>query len=220
MRTALLTLLLATGLGYLFLVPESKVVDFWSSSSSLNSLNKGISPWPPETGMSYPDLKLIGPDGETVSLSSFKGKVLVIEPVGMTCKACQAFSGAKELGSYGDIGFQGGTKSIEDYFPVYAKGVSLSDQRIAFIQILFYSLKMGAPTAEDARKWAKHFGFDQKPNFYVLAAPSDLLGNASYNLIPGLQLVDKDFILRYDAAGHTPRHNMWTELMPAVAEML
>lgn len=40
--------------------------------------------WPPETGHPYPNLSLVDQTGERVSLSSFKGKVLLLEPVGMT----------------------------------------------------------------------------------------------------------------------------------------
>lgn len=182
--------------------------------------NSGISPWPPELGKPYPDLTLVNGDGEYVKLSSFKGKVLIIEPVGMTCLACQAYSGAAKHGSYSSIGFQGGTLSIEEYFPQYSGGIKLSDDRLVFIQILLYSLSMDAPTASDAREWAKHFKLDQRKNYYVLAGTPDLIGKTAYDLIPGLQLVDRDFILRYDAAGHRPKHNMWSELMAGVRSVI
>src|SRR5579885_426641 len=50
--------------------------------------------WPPVNGQAYPDLKLLDQDGHEVALSSFKGKVILLEPVGMTCAACNAYSGA------------------------------------------------------------------------------------------------------------------------------
>jgi len=40
--------------------------------------------WPPKVGERYPDVTLRGLDGEPVSLASFEGRVLLIEPVGMT----------------------------------------------------------------------------------------------------------------------------------------
>ena len=40
--------------------------------------------WPPQVGQRYPDVTLRGLDGERVSLSDFEGKVLLIEPIGMT----------------------------------------------------------------------------------------------------------------------------------------
>ena len=41
-------------------------------------------PWPPVVGERYPDLELRDWQGERVQLSSYEGKVLLIEPIGMT----------------------------------------------------------------------------------------------------------------------------------------
>lgn len=40
--------------------------------------------WPPAVGETYPDLELRGLDGKRVALSSLMGRVLLIEPIGMT----------------------------------------------------------------------------------------------------------------------------------------
>ena len=40
--------------------------------------------WPPKAGQAYPELELQGLDGEPVNLAAFRGKVLLIEPIGMT----------------------------------------------------------------------------------------------------------------------------------------
>ena len=40
--------------------------------------------WPPKLDEPYPDLVLQDYQGERVELSSFRGKVLLIEPIGMT----------------------------------------------------------------------------------------------------------------------------------------
>ena len=40
--------------------------------------------WPPKAGETYPDVELRDTSGELVKLSSFQGKVLLIEPIGMT----------------------------------------------------------------------------------------------------------------------------------------
>lgn len=40
--------------------------------------------WPPVSGETYPDLELQDFRGQTVKLSSLEGKVLLIEPIGMT----------------------------------------------------------------------------------------------------------------------------------------
>jgi len=176
--------------------------------------------WPPEMGKEFPDLELIDQTGKKVRISDFKGSVILIEYIGMTCPACQAFSGAHDVGAYGGIKPQKGLKSIEKFCPIYSKGVRLSDDRVIFIQILLYSMSMGAPTVEDAKKWAKHFRLDRSKNQIVLAGKEELLGKASYDLIPGFQLVDKDFILRSDSTGHHPRNNLYTELLPMMPELI
>lgn len=40
--------------------------------------------WPPQPGHAYPDLELVDQTGRPVRLSSFKGRVILVEPVGMT----------------------------------------------------------------------------------------------------------------------------------------
>ncbi len=158
--------------------------------------------WPPRLGKPYPDLALTDQTGKVVRLSDFKGSVIFIEYVGMTCPACQAFAGAHRLGSFANVKPQRGLQSIEEYFPRHAGGLTLDDERIVFVQILLYSMSMQAPTPEDARSWAAHFKLDRARNQIVLAGKKELIGPASYNLIPGFQLVDKDFVLRSDSTGN------------------
>ncbi len=55
---------------------------------------------------------------------------------------------------------------------------------------------------------------------YVVFSERDLRGDASYNMIPGFQLIDRDSILRKDSTGHQPRHNLWKELLPEVRRLL
>ena len=81
--------------------------------------------WPPKLGKSYPDLEVIDHTGRTFRLSSLKGSVLVIEPIGMTCPACQAFSGAKQVGAFEGVTPQADLDSIEELFPIYTGGLRL-----------------------------------------------------------------------------------------------
>lgn len=41
-------------------------------------------PWPPTPGEAYPDLRLVDHRGQRVQLSSLRGKVILVEPIGMT----------------------------------------------------------------------------------------------------------------------------------------
>ncbi len=176
--------------------------------------------WPPRLGQPYPDLRLVDQTGRTVTMSSFKGKVILVEYVGMNCAACQAFSGAHDRGAFEKVQPQRGIRSIEKLLPRFAGGLSLDDERIIFVQVLLYSMSMGAPTTEDARRWAEHFQLDRSKDEVVLAGKKELLGRDSYNLIPGFQLVDKNFIVRSDSTGHNPRDNLYTELLPKVRELV
>jgi hypothetical protein len=54
--------------------------------------------------------------------SSFKGIVILVEPVGMNCPACNAFSGGIQKGGYKGTHPQNGLPSIEQLFPKYTGG--------------------------------------------------------------------------------------------------
>ena len=179
--------------------------------------------WPPRVGERYPNLRLLNSRGERIALDSLAGKVILIEPIGMDCPACNAFAGGNRPGASGFQGVQpqGGLPSVEELLDSYAKGVSLSDDRIAFVQLLLYRPgRDGPPKLETARLWAKHFGIEESEDTLILVGESYLIGPASYNMIPGFQLIDADFVLRFDASGHHPKHDLWRELLPAVPALL
>ncbi len=178
--------------------------------------------WPPEVGKPYPDLALVDQTGQRVSLSSFKGRILLIEPIGMNCAACQAFAGGNrtEIGPYEGVSPQADLQSIEEYLPKYADGVKLDDKRIVYVQLLLYSMSMAAPTAEDAKAWAEHFKMDRSKDRLVLAGETYLIVDASYNMIPGFQLVNEEFVLVSDSSGHNPKDNLYTKLLPELGKLL
>jgi len=221
-------------IGFFFAVLGIGVYEYgWSEEGLLCSGDQCLVPWPPsvqlmasgttwppEVGAPYPDGTFIDQDGNSVKLSSLKGSVLLIEPIGMTCAACQAFSGAHSYGALGGVTPQKGLPSIEKLFPQYTKGLSLRNSRLRFIQILFYDLNMKAPTAQDVKEWTKQFRMKRSDNYLVLAAPRAFQGRATSNMIPGFQLVDQDFILRADATGHSPQHDLYRELLPMVRKLL
>jgi len=176
--------------------------------------------WPPKLGQAFPDIAFVNYDGTEIRLSQFKGKVVLVEPVGMTCTACNAFSGGNRVGGIRDVRPQGDLGSLEDYIYDYCGGVTLQHPDLVLVQVLLYDLTLEAPDLEDARIWAEHFGFDRDPNVYVVVAKGDLRSDASWKMIPGVQLVDTDSVVRYDATGHRPRHNLWTQLLPAVPGLI
>ena len=98
--------------------------------------------------------------------------------------------------------------------------VSLDDDDLVVVHLLLYGFDRQAPSVEDAAEWAGHYGLDERPNHVVLVGDPRMIGPASFRMIPGLQLVDRDFVLRYDAAGRSAPDDLWRELWPAVGELL
>jgi hypothetical protein len=215
-KTALvLTLLLMVGTVLFSFTPG------YSASSLSVSLpgNHGPISWPPQLDKSYPDLLLINHKGDMTRLSDFKGNLLLIEPIGMNCPACNGFAGAKTKGGFNGLKPQQGLESIEEYFNRYNTGISFDDPRIIHIHLLLYNFTMGPPTRKDAQAWAEHFGISDRPTYYVLAGGKELQNRASYNMIPGFQLVDKHFILRSDSSGHYP-HDGLDHLLRMIPELI
>ena len=177
--------------------------------------------WPPQVGAPYPDLELRTPSGDRIALSSYRGRIILIEPVGMDCPACNAFSGANrpEIGGFQGTRPQRGLPSMHEMLE--RVGVSVDDDRLVIVQILFYDMtRTRPPSLALSRRWVEHFGLGAGDNEVVLVAEDTLIGPASYRMIPGFQLVDREFRLRWDATGHQPRHDLWRDLLPALKAML
>ena len=175
--------------------------------------------WPPIVGQEYPDMQLFDQNGEKFRLSYLKGKVIIIEPTGMNCPACQAFSGGHDYGPYENNPIEQYSKSFRKIFPRYSGGVRLPSNDIVLVQLLLYDMQMGKPTPEDARKWAEHFHLRTDLNHFVAVSPYDLRGKVSFDLIPGFQLIDRNFILRADSSGHHPKHDLYKQLIPMAGKL-
>ena len=176
--------------------------------------------WPPVMDEPFPDIELMSHTGKRVSLSDFKGKIILVEPVGMTCAACNAFSGAQEVGGYQGVKPQKNLPSIEVLLPQYGDGASLDDDRIVLVQLLLYDMNLKAPDPANALHWARHYNFDKRDNVFVLAGDQRYINQASYDMIPGFFLVDQNFMLRSDSTGHHPKYNLFTHLLAMVPELL
>jgi hypothetical protein len=179
--------------------------------------------WPPRVGERYPNLRLLNSRGERIALDSLAGRVILVDPIGMDCPACNAFAGGNRPGASGFQGVQpqGGLPAVEELLDSYAEGISLSDDRIALVHLLLYRPgRNGPPKLETARLWAEHFEIEESEDTMVLVGESYLIGPASYNMIPGFHLIDAGFVLRFDATGHKPKHNLWSELLPAVPSLI
>jgi|JI8StandDraft_1071087.scaffolds.fasta_scaffold00999_11 cytosine permease len=174
--------------------------------------------WPPVVGRTYPEIELCDLTGKKVKLSSYAGRVILLEPIGMSCPACQAFVGGEKKGGINGVTPQGGTSSLESYLA--AAGVSPTDTRVVHVQLLLYGPNMGVPTLAEAQAWAKHFDFGRRSNEVLLVGDQRYINQHSYDMIPGMQLIDKNFVLVCDATGHNPRSSLFSELIPSVSKLL
>lgn len=175
--------------------------------------------WPPQKNRSYPDLKLVDQEGNVTRLSDFKGKVILVEPIGIPCQACVAFAGGHEFGGFEGIAPQADLESIASYAEQFGN-VRLDDDRIVRVQLLLFNHAMQAPTQGDATAWAEHFQMQRSNNDVVLVGTPAMATKASREMIPGFQLIDKHFILRSDSTGHSPADDLYSELLPEIHELM
>jgi hypothetical protein len=175
--------------------------------------------WPPRLHETYPDLKLMDQEGEITRLSDYRGKPILIEPIGMSCPGCQAFCGAHERGGYNGVSPQSGLESIDRLVRKHSR-FTLSDSEVVHVHLLLYNLNMQAPHPKEAKDWARHFNRDKSKNQLVMVGIPAMIGDASYNMIPGFQLIDRDFVLKVDSTGHHPRHDLFRQLLPQLGSMV
>ena len=179
--------------------------------------------WPPALGASYPDLQLPATGGTSRSLADLKGKVIVVEMIGMNCPACQSWAGARTKGAFQGVTPQENLEPISETFPRYS-GVSLDDPRIVYVQMLLFNMQMKAPDARDVKLWNDHFNRGRAHPPIVITASPEMLQpryyEATYGLVPGFQVIDKKGVLRYDATGDHPRENLWRDVLPHIRALL
>lgn len=176
--------------------------------------------WPPTLGQPFPEVEFTNYDGRKLRMSDFKGKVVLVEPIGMNCPACNAFSGGNDRGGIEGMQPQQNLKTIEEYLVEYGGGTTLDGDDIVLVQIVLYDYKMGPVDLADVQVWTEHFGLGGNPDVFVVFSERDLRSQASWNLVPGFQLLDRTGTLRFDSTGHRPRHNMFTQLLPQVPTLL
>ena len=179
-----------------------------------------LTEWPPTLGAQFPKVALTDHDGRPFTFESLRGRPVLVEFVAMTCAACQAWSGAHNYGVYEGLAAQAGLKSIEDYYRQFTNGLDLFDGKIAFVQLVVYDTALAAPSRESLTAWRKHFHFDQHRSVFVVTGGEPLCNSESFKRTPGFALLDREGVVRFEALGHTPRHNLYTELLAGVRPLL
>jgi hypothetical protein len=178
--------------------------------------------WPPIVGQFYPDLVLKDQTGQVTAISDFRGKVVLVEVVGLTCRACHAFAGGNEpeVSRFRDIEPQRGLASIEQYTRGYAN-LSLGHPDIVFVQLVLYGMDGRTPASEDdTRAWARHFRMDRDKNQVVLIGDQRFISAETRKLIPGFHLIDQNGILRA-MSSNDPRHDrLHDTLLPKLASLV
>ena len=175
--------------------------------------------WPPQLGEPFPDLYLYSNKGKK-RLSDFRGKVILVEPIGMNCPACNAFNGGNGVaGGYSGTTPQKGLNSIEDLLSRHAQ-ITLDDPNIILVHLLLYNMNFKTPSEEDAHQWAKHFNWEGRDNVYVMVGDARYINKVSYDMIPGFYLIDRDFILRSDSTGHRPKNGLVSHLIAMIPELI
>ncbi|MEM9729361.1 MAG: hypothetical protein AAF997_12300 [Myxococcota bacterium] len=177
--------------------------------------------WPPAVGRPYPEIALIDQSGRVTSLSEFRGKVVLVELVGMTCKACHAFAGGNEpsRGLFRNITPQQGLGSIDSYAQRFGK-LSLDHPDVVFVQLVLYGMDgQSPPSLDDIKAWSNHFGMDRYRNEVVLLGDQRFINPQTRRLIPGFHLIDRQGILRAMHNKDPQSQNLYTSLLPTMGQL-
>lgn len=175
-------------------------------------------PWPPVVGERYPDMALHDLEGRLVRLSSLAGKVLLISPIGTTSPGSIGFEGGPDCEPLAGFAPQGNVQGLQQLLTQH--GVPLDHEDLVTVHLLLYSTMHDAPTPEQARQWVKHFGLDERSNAVVLVGDRRYIRQETLRMIPGIQLVDRDFILRADGGGIRAPDNIYSVVIPTAAREL
>lgn len=170
--------------------------------------------WPPTIDAPYPDIELTNQSGVTFKLSDYKGKVIIIIPINMNNAHSQALENALFFGSYEGAPYARNVIALDEEIKKYAPELRLPHDDLIFIHLIFHDISYGTPDIQDADAWARHFQ-RQKSDNHIVAIPHQRIPTYAANaLVPGVQLIDRNFILRADSTGATPKTKLREVLIP------
>ena len=187
--------------------------------SQLASKKNALSDWPPVCGKPFPQFDLFDHADKRFNFDNLRGKPTVIEFISMTCAGCQAFSGGNEFEPYGGLASQSNLESFETYFQRYTDGLDLYSGEVNYVVVVVYNDKLESPTAQDLSDWRTHFHIDRHDNAHVVSS-AELASGDTLKMIPGFMLLDRNQTIVFDSTGHSPKHNLYSELLPGVRSLL
>ncbi len=180
-------------------------------------------PWPPAMNAPFPDIPLIDTNGAEFNISDFRGKVMVVEYIDMTSPVSHSYSGAKTRGPFGGSrhSFDSSVSSFEETVSRESQGtLTLPHPDLPVVKIIVYNEAGAQAKVDDALAWAGHFGFTRENNYIVCVPQKDLRDKLTDKIVPGFQLVDKEFLLRVDSAGPEPKHSLQFRLVTMIPTLL
>ena len=200
-----------------------KAAEIFSVDRKLNANLPDV--WPPAMNKLYPELELVDQEGAEFKASDLKGKVVLVEYVDMNSPVSQAYSGAKNKGTLGGVSqtYDETVLPIEETIATETKFtelVTLPNPDLVMLKIIIYAEGGGQAGPVDAERWAQHFGFTREGGVIVAVPKNDIRDKKTDSLIPGFQLVSKEFELRVDSAGVDPKHNLRFRLVPMIRTLL
>ena len=178
-------------------------------------------PWPAGMNAEYPDFEVIDQEGNQFSISSLKGKVILVEIVDMMNPVSLSYNGAAEYGLFGKA------ESADQYEVSLAKTIekqtqgsfSLPNEEVIVLKLIVYNQEGTQPSAIDAENWANFYRLKKEDNYFVVVPAKDFRSDETDKIVPGYQLIDRDFNLRVDAAGPAPKHNFKMSLIPRIPKL-
>lgn len=174
--------------------------------------------WPPKVGFVFPVGLFLDSRGQELSLESLRGKVILVEFAAMLSPDSQALAGSSTSRPFSGVEPSKTIRPLRSYFPQYTRGIEAN--RISFLQIVFRDLKNGPPSIEALKNWSEHFKLSSLPDQFVVTASAALVARTATAEIPGFLLLDKNLVVRADATGINPTHNLFRELLPMIPSLL
>ncbi len=175
--------------------------------------------WPPVKGEPYPDFLMMRTDGPLVRLSEFAGKPLLIEPVGLPCAACQAWTGGRTKGGFQGVTPQADLPETDHYLGRHAE-TSIALGEFTYIQLLLYGMDgQNPPPLEEAVAWEEHFE-QRERGIVALVADRRHINSTSHQLIPGFHVVDSDFRLAAWSSNRQDDDSMLRVVFPTLGRLL